>query len=477
LYKWIHPEIINVGNCIQCGNITVLNDIFSGFRSYCSRKCSNNSTNVKQKKEASCLKTYGVKNPSISPLIKEKKKETCLKHYGEDCNLKLDKCKQQIKETNRKKYGTDYPIQSKEIRSNILQENYERFFTDVRYKNVTPLFSKEEYLGVELTYKFECKLCKSLFHNHLQDGHIPRCPICFPNYISKCQKDIIDYIKTTLNVIDIKENDRTILSGKEIDIYIPSHKLGIEFDGLYYHSELTGGISKKYHLDKTLQCQTKGIRLIHIFEDEWRFKEQIVKSRLQSILKTSPVKIYARKCETKIVPGVDSNLFLNENHLQVSDASLIKLGLYYKNELISVMTFGKLRKSLGSVPVNNHWEMYRFCSKINRSVIGGFGKLLNYFIKNYSPEKIISYSDRRWGTGEIYSKMGFSKILETNPNYFYTKDHSKRYHRYGFKKNSLSNRLPNFNPALSEWENMKNNGWDRIWDCGCTKYQLNFHPT
>jgi hypothetical protein len=168
-------------------------------------------------------------------------------------------------------------------------------------------------------------------------------------------------------------------------------------------------------------------------------------------------------------------IFLEKNHLQGSDTSSIKLGLYYKNELVSVMTFGNLRISLGSKNVNpNTYEMYRFCSKLNTSVIGAAGKLLTYFIKTYAPSKLISYADKRWSTGELYTKLGFNLISESRPSYFYTKDHYRKYHRFLFRKSELAKKLTAFDPTKTEWENMKNNGWDRIWDCGNLKYEMNF---
>ena len=138
------------------------------------------------------------------------------------------------------------------------------------------------------------------------------------------------------------------------------------------------------------------------------------------------------------------------------------------------MTFGKLRMSLGNSDIDGYWELYRFCSKTNTSVVGGASKLLNYFIKTYNPKKIISYADRRWSAGNLYEKIGFKKVSDTPPNYWYfgRGNSYKRHHRFGFAKHTLSKKLEIFDPNLSEWENMKANGWDRIWDCGSIKYEL-----
>jgi len=135
------------------------------------------------------------------------------------------------------------------------------------------------------------------------------------------------------------------------------------------------------------------------------------------------------------------------------------------------MTFGILRIALGNKKKSNIWEMYRFCSNNGISITGGASKLFKYFIKNYSPESIISYADKRWSIGNLYIKMGFNKVSESFPNYFYVQNYYKRYHRFNFRKNVLVKKLKIFDPNLSEWENMKNNGWDRIWDCGTIKFE------
>ena len=117
--------------------------------------------------------------------------------------------------------------------------------------------------------------------------------------------------------------------------------------------------------------------------------------------------------------------------------------------------------------------MYRFST--SKNIVGGASKLLAYFIKVYKPIKIISYADRRWSTGNLYEKLGFTFISNTSPNYYYINignGSDIRHHRYGFAKHTLQEKLPIFNDSLSEWKNMQVNGWDRIWDCGSIKYQL-----
>jgi len=472
LYRYINIDNKNLGICPNCGKDCKFIHINKGFSYRCSYTCHNRA--AQQSKEKTTMEKYGVKNISQAQEIKNKKKETYLSHFGVDCNLKLESTKEQIKQTNLKKYGTEHPNQSPVIIKRNLEILYERFLTDDRYKEVVPLFTKEEYCGVELEHKWKCKLCNHEFDSHLQDGRIPRCYTCYPPSTSLAQSEIQEFIKSLS--IDIVINDRKVLNGKELDIYMPSKNLAIEFNGLYYHGEISGGISKQYHLNKTLECACKGIQLIHIFEDEWNSKKDIVKSRLKSLLHKSTNVIYARKCEVRIIPSKECSVFLDINHIQGKDLSNIKLGLYYNNELVSTMTFGGLRKCMGSKSLEDNYELYRFCSKLNYSVVGAAGKLYAHFVKLYMPKRVISYADRRWSVGNLYEKIGFKKLSTSSPNYFYMKDHTKRLYRFNFRKSELHKKLKTFNPDISEWENMKLNGYDRIWDCGTIKFEWEIIP-
>jgi hypothetical protein len=227
-------------------------------------------------------------------------------------------------------------------------------------------------------------------------------------------------------------NTRKIISPLELDVFIPSHNIAIEFDGLYWHSELHK--PSNYHLNKTELCEKQGIQLIHIFEDEWRDKRDIIKSRLKNILGLTNNKIFGRKTQIKEVNSIDAKEFLNKNHIQGNVNSSIKIGLYLNNELVSLMTFGKGRIALGGD--SNQYELLRFCNKLDTSVIGGADKLLKYFIKTYKPKDIISYADRRWSQGDLYEKLGFDNTHNSSPNYWYIINNKRKY-RFGFRKSIL----------------------------------------
>ena len=218
-------------------------------------------------------------------------------------------------------------------------------------------------------------------------------------------------------------------------------------------------------MNKTELCESKGIKLIHVFEDEWIYKQDIVKSRLKNILGLTSNKIYARKCIIKNVIYKDVKKFLNENHIQGETKSSINIGLYYNNELISLMTFGKR-------PMINNFslELIRFCNKLNTSVIGGANKLLQYFIKTYKPNEIISYADRRWSQGDLYEKLGFEFISNTIPNFSYIIN-KKRINRLKFQKHILIKDGYDGNKTANQI--MLDNNIYKIYDSGNKKYILN----
>ena len=291
------------------------------------------------------------------------------------------------------------------------------------------------------------------------------CTKCSNNGTSKIEKDINNFL-TNLGV-NTKTNDRGILNGQELDIFIPSHNLAIEYNGLYWHSEQY--VKSNHHLNKTELCEKQNIQLIHIFEDEWLHKQDIVKSRIKNILGLTENKIYARKCVIKEVTSKDTKNFLNYNHIQGNVNSSIRIGLYYDGELVSLMTLGKGRVALGSNVIDNSYELLRFCNKLDTSVIGGADKLLKHFIKSYQPKEIISYADRRWSNGNLYEKLGFNFIHNSKPNYFYILDKKRKY-RFGFRKDILVKQ--GFQENKSEHEIMLERNIYRIYDCGNKKYVL-----
>ena len=315
-----------------------------------------------------------------------------------------------------------------------------------------------------------CDLNKDTYHRDYIKGHWDWEVFTTIGKQSKEEQELEKYIKEIYHGV-VESNVRKLIPKGEIDIYFPDLKIGIEYNGLYWHSEKNGKYND-YHINKTNECKKQGIRLIQIFSDEWLNKKDIVKKKLKSILcKEKEEKIYARKCVVKEITSREKNVFLNTHHIQGEDRSSIKLGLYYNDILTAVMTFSNPRISLGQKQSQNGvYELSRFAS--SQYVVGGSAKLIKHFTKHYSPNKIYSYSDNRWTdpNNNMYLKLGFKKVSSSSPGYFYTKDFLSRIHRYNFNKGALKKLGANM--SKTEKEIMGELGYSRIWDCGSTKYEI-----
>ena len=298
------------------------------------------------------------------------------------------------------------------------------------------------------------------------------CPMCAnEKTYSSDERQIADFIRSLNLKIDL--NNRKLISSGEIDIYIPKKKIAIEFDGIYWHNEAKcKGNPITYHLEKTQKCEKRGIRLIHIFEDEWKNKKAIVKSRLRSLLGVTQNKIRAHYCQIRNVDSSTASTFLNENHLQGNVNAKYRYGLYFNDELVSLMTFGSLRKNLNTKNTKGHFEMLRFCNKLNTTIYGAASKLLKHFIKEVHPEVIVSYADKRWSDGNLYIKLGFTYVHDSKPNYFYVIN-NKRENRFKYRKSELIRKY-NCSEDVSEHEFCKSQGWYRIYDCGAMKFEMHF---
>ena len=323
------------------------------------------------------------------------------------------------------------------------------------------------YLSSSQKVEIKCKKCGRVFsieaNSHLQ-GH--GCPYHYTNR-SRDEEDILKYVKSIYDG-PVYNNDRSVIGdGTELDIVIPEKGIAIEYDGLFWHNELNK--PKDYHLTKTNKCQEHGIKLIHIFEDEWKnpTKRDIWKSMLRNKLGLGGTRIYARGCKIGTVSKKDGYEFLEQNHLQGKCQSSIMYGLYLNGELVSIMTFGKSRHFIGN---NSHeYELLRFCNKLGCSVIGGAGRLFKHFVAEYGPKSIVSYADYRWSDGNLYDNLGFKLYNHSKPNYYYVIGYSRK-NRFNYRKSVLVKKY-GCPDALSEHEFCLNRKWYRIYDCGALCYE------
>ena len=322
----------------------------------------------------------------------------------------------------------------------------------------------------EWSLLLKCNKCDTEFSftkQYLRPSKVKEslCPHCYPRNIShsKGEIELFDYIRSLCSdaIHGYKVDNK--YHNKEIDVYVPSLRIGFEFNGLYFHSEqvlMSNNKSPTSDYSKQLEFASNGIRIIPIFSDEWEDKADIVKSRIANILGKTNKVIYARKCRVAEVSSYDASMFCKANHIMGTGRSNIRLGLYYENELVSLMTFTNNNLSRKS----KEWEINRFVSLLNVSVVGGASKLYSAFLKKCDPESVISYADNRWSAGGLYLAIGFTKVSNGVPNYWYIKPNSGRIHRFSLRKNKTDNQ------ELSEVENRLAQGYLRIWDCGSSKW-------
>ena len=296
-----------------------------------------------------------------------------------------------------------------------------------------------------------------------------------PTWTSKGEKEIGEFIES-LGYVVVKGKNRKLLEGKEIDLLIPEVNFGIEYNGLYYHTEKMGK-SSSYHLNKTIECSLNGYKLLQIFEDEWITKKELVKSKLKHILnKSDGEKIGARKVKICEITNEEKKLFLNQNHIQGNDKSAIYIGGYYNNILVGVMTFNTKRNMTKNN--NNEYELSRFSTKNGYIISGLASKMLKFFKTKYQPQSIISFADRRWtidNNNNLYTNLGFKLVSIVKPTYYYYNskvNKYKRFHKFTFGKNNIKKKYKDVDLSKSEKDIMTELGYDRIWDCGLFKYQL-----
>lgn len=299
-------------------------------------------------------------------------------------------------------------------------------------------------------------------HMHLTGNGCPSC--AYEATTSGGEYELFSFIRDNYDG-EVLKNTRKPFKGRiELDIYLPYKKVAIEYDGLYWHGDGAHADAQTYHLSKTNRCVEQGITLIHVFEDEWLYRKEIVKSVILSKLGLVKERIFARKCQILEVSPNTAYKFLDENHIQGQCSSLVNYGLFYKGELVSLMTFSKPRRNLGwRGTYDSVWELTRFCNKLNTSVVGGAGKLLKHFEETVKPKMVVSYADKRYSTGKMYNALGFTHDHDSQPNYFYVRG-DRRENRYRYRKDILVSQ--GYDKNLTEKEIMRQRGIHRIYDCG-----------
>jgi hypothetical protein len=503
-------NLIKVPLCknINCNNIVKFKNTTLGYLSYCSKKCISSDPDIKKRKQDKSYISYGTKTPAESKEIKnkiintnklkyggnspmsnidiqEKAKKTLLINYGVDNpnksefiikkrieSFKLSSYKETYRNTSNERYGVDHPWMVKDIHDKTI----DFFYKSYKKRIIDKIDNNFEFIKFDKANKnileFNCHTCNTNFNilsyqfYYRVNNKISICTNCFPisENSSISQIELFNFIKENYNG-NILQNNKNIINPYEIDIYLPDLKIGFEFNGVFWHSSKFKDNS--YHFKKYNTSIESGIKLYTIWEDDWNIKRDICKSFILNKLSMTKNRLFARRCEVKEVSYNISKDFLDENHLQGDCKSSKRIGLYYNNDLVSIMTFSKLRLPVGGENKKNVYELTRFCNKINYNIVGGASKLLNFFYNKYNPVEIQTYSDNLISNGDLYEKLGFTYIHTSKPGYWYNVDNI-RSHRFNWRKQKLVSM--GYDSNKSEEEIMLELGHFRIYNAGNKKW-------
>ena len=482
--------------------------------------------NIKKRKETS-LKKYGVDIPAKSDIVKERNKKKNLERYGTEYFFQSDEFKrkakntwmtnlgadnpfkskhvqEKIKETNLRKYGTEYVLSSNDIRKKIKETNIKKYGVDhvSKSKVVMDKIVKSQIntnWNTSLSFNIAELSTAEKFHNFLINKKLKlnRKPTIKDislslnisltsayNYVKYYKaEDYVLHNSSTLETmfkdfldeysINYIQHDRQQIKPKELDFYIPKANLAIEINDIASHNSTKHYlkdelVSEYYHFNKSQLAREKGVHLIHVFEYEMMNKTKYNKiiNYIKSILDIDTTRVYARKCEVKEINSKEAKEFLDKYHFQNYSSSSIKLGLYYKDELVEVMTFGKPRFNK-----NYEYELIRLCTSSSYKVIGGSQKLFKYFLNKYNPKSILSYCDISKFTGDVYEKLGFTFAENTKPNYVWT-NYTDTFPRYLTQKHKLKEMFNDLSDDYTEDSAMTSHGYVKIYDCGNAKYEF-----
>lgn len=496
-----------------CNNFVKFRNSKLGYREYCSTKCISSDPHIIKLKEDNSIKKFGTKVPSQSEEVKdkikktnneryggnsamssidiqEKSKKTLIENWGVDNpnksielsrkrinSFKLSNYKINYKKTSLVKYGVDHPWMCKDIHKKTIDFFYSSYRDRIEDKIDNNKFKFIDFeKGITMNLLFNCKTCNNNFNilpyqfYYRINSLISICTKCFPisENASISQIELYNYIILNYDgevILDCKN----AIKPYEIDVYLPELKLGFEFNGIWWHSNKFK--LENYHLKKYESSIINGIDIITIWEDDWVINREICESFILNKIGKTYNKVYARKCKIYEVSYLDSKKFLDDNHLQGDCKSSIRIGLFYNNNLVSIMTFSKLRLPLQKLKVyrnkEKHYELTRFCNKINNNVVGGASKLLKYFIKKYSPIQIETYSDNLISNGDLYNRLGFKHLHTSKPGYWYVIN-GIREHRFNWRKQKLVKLGYDINKT--EEEIMSELGYYRIYNAGNKKW-------
>ena len=474
----------------------------------------------------------GYRNPSSNPEIQEKLREshkseavrtktakTLLKKTGYDCPFSVPevraKISQQQHDPEFKKHmfdsykartGYDNPMSNPEVVARRKATNIERYNREGR------VYSREEFMRLMIdpskideylafkndpvayiqTHYTEKPTITQLEHDlGVTDTPIYDilckldCRDAIKRDCSTMEEDLVSFIKSLVPDAEIRQRDRLVIKPLELDVYLPEYKIAFECNPAFTHNSSVvdpwGSAPKdyKYHQYKSLKTQEAGVFLFHIFGYEWMNRRSVIESMIRNLLHRNTSTYGARETYVCELSNDECKQFLSDNHRQGSVYASVKLGLRLRStdELVSVMTFGKMRPTIGksSSTKESDWELSRFCNKLNTSVAGSASKLFKYFVENYNPSKVISFSDVAHTRGELYKILGFKSSEVSSPSYVWTTLYDNIYYnRVSCQKSNLKKLLNDDSIDIenhTEKEIMEAHNFVRVYDCGTIRWE------
>lgn len=407
------------------------------------------------------------KHPFMLPEFQAKARATMVANHGVEHALQNPEVLARRVAKYQKLHGVDHHMHRPEVRAKLVATSQERYG---RNGPGQAHFSDQTYaiLQDETAFRamFETLSLREITIA-LGIGYDTGRKYCDRYGIDLPMSSYEDPIKALLegHGLHVTKGDRKVIKPYEIDLLVESRKVGIEFCGLYWHSERNKPDGRRYHLDKLDRVNAAGYRLVTIFEDEWVNKRPIVESRLLHILGLGERGMPARKLRISMVDGAAAQVFLDCYHLQGGGAhGYANYGAFEGDTLVALMTFARPRIALGR-KAGGADELLRFATD-GRIRPGVASRLFAAYLREQKPASVMSYADRRWSDGGLYRSLGFEDEAVTPPGYWYVHPNKlRREHRFGHRKDRIKDLVEN-GTEKSEAEIMVELGYYRIWDCG-----------
>ena len=413
------------------------------------------SSDVRQKMQATMEQRYGCSAPLGNEDIKQKMQATMQERYGVTSFAQTTEWKHKTEATNLTKYGEKYRLQSEVEKAKHQATMQERHGVYSAMCSSTLKDRQAVSKWARIIDVSDCHTMIDVKRKYLKmlgietDRDLSNISIGSPSYprSKEVLEMYLDIVSVDLNTLkdnitnywpyarelgvelkksikasaaetelaewlseyaDIELRNRSIIAPQELDIFIPSHNIAIEFNGVYWHSSRF--VDVDYHANKTAKCLDEGIQLIHVWSNDWDNKKPIVKSVILSKLGDTN-KLMARKCNIIIVKSKIAKPFYDANHLKGYRAAKYHIGLEYNGEFVMCMSFSRHKK--------HEWELIRMATKLDTTVVGGMSKILSHFLKLTDAGTIMSYVDRDISNGKSYETVGFELIGNTGPSYWY----------------------------------------------------------